>query len=162
MAQLAIPESFRRATFSLVAYGYLTGGADTVQMRICRWVFSYFSFCEFGCRIYCSKLGYFLTHLHPAHFWCVWTSLKECNKLKSPHAQLSVSHSSYYSSPSAITLFWFMIPFLGAAVPFSCLLPSYLGSFLNAFHHWSVQATCLASRLDHHLDAAYFPRLPLL
>lgn len=52
MAQLAIPGSFCRAPFSLVAYGYLTGGADTVQMRICLWVFSYFSFCESGCCIF--------------------------------------------------------------------------------------------------------------
>lgn len=38
--------------FSLVAYGYLTGGAGTVQMRICLWVFSYLSFCESGCCIF--------------------------------------------------------------------------------------------------------------
>lgn len=137
VTQLAIPESFCRATFSLVAYGYLTGGADTVQMKICLWVFLYFSFCEFGCCIDYSKLGYFFTPLHPAHFWCFWTSLKDGNTEK---LQCTTSCFSFLLLlvPLCCLVVLFRDTLLGVAVPFSCLLPSYLGSFFNAFCHWSV------------------------
>lgn len=115
-AQLAIPESFCRATFFSSSIWlsnrwsrHCTNENLPLGLFILKllwiWLLHFLLICYLKLEIF------FFTHLNPAQFWCVWTSLKDCYKLKTAYAQLYDSCFSSHSSLPTIMLFWFMKPF---------------------------------------------------